>query len=37
MAETTPTGSWRRMLSATRFVTSSSSGTGLASSWDIEQ
>ena len=33
IAATTPTGSWRRMLSATRPRTSSSTGTGLDSSW----
>ena len=37
IAVTTPTGSWRRMLSATRPRTRSSTGTGLASSCDIDR
>ena len=37
IAATTPTGSWRRTLSATRPRTSSSTGTGLASSCDIDR
>ncbi len=37
MAATTPTGSWRRTLRATRPRTSSSIGTGLGSSWRSEQ
>ena len=37
MAATTPTGSWRRTLSATRPCTSSSTGTGLGSSCGIDR